>query len=52
MLATTALSVGSMRETLGSPPLSNSEFTTHTLSNLVAIPIVSPPTDTRASSSS
>ena len=52
IVAVTAPSAGSIRDTLGSSPLSNSEFTTHTLSNPAAMPIGSPPTGTRASSSS
>ena len=41
-----------MRETVGSPPLSNSEFTTQMLSNAATMPIGSPPTATRATTSS
>ena len=46
MVASTDARAGSIRETLGVPPLSNSEFTTQRLSNPSTMPIGSPPTGT------
>ena len=50
-VASTEALAGSIRETLGVPPLSNSEFTTQMLPNPPAMPIGSAPTGTRASTS-
>jgi hypothetical protein len=51
IVASTVAVAGSIRDRLGSPPLSNSEFTTQTDPNAATIPIGSPPTGTRATTS-